>query len=115
MNILFVCTWNVQRSKTAEDVFKDLTKGIPGFSIKSAGTAAKPSMGGVQLTKVHMQWADKVFVMEEAHVRFIEDNFPAYAEKVINLDIADDYYRDDPDLVRQLNAKLKIFLKTITN
>ncbi|MEK6968583.1 MAG: protein tyrosine phosphatase [Nanoarchaeota archaeon] len=113
MFALFVCTWNVQRSKTAESVFKELVRGIPEVSVNSAGTEANVKLGGQQLTAEMLKQADLVFVMEEDHVFFIKKNFPNSTSKVINLDILNVYYRDDPYLVLQLKEKLMPFVKKL--
>jgi len=113
MNLLFVCTWNVQRSKTAERICKELCKGNKEIHISSAGIAAKPSMGGIQITKEMANKADKIFVMEPEHEIYIEKMSPESKSKIINLNINDIYYRDDPELVEMLTDKINEMLKKI--
>ena len=55
--ILFVCTANVDRSRTAEDLYRD----DPRYEVRSAGTAP---FATTPLTRDLLQWAERVFVME---------------------------------------------------
>lgn len=102
--LLFVCSANLQRSPTAEELFENNEK----FEAKSAGTdvfAVNP------LTNKTINWADVIFCMEGFHKDFILENFPEANEKeMINLDIPDIYYRNDPELIRILTRKLKRWL-----
>jgi len=98
--ILFVCSGNIHRSPTAADMFKDRK----GFEVKSAGT----SIGAHNPVSAELvEWADKIFVMEEEHRKFIVQQFPEDAFKITVLDIEDDYYRDDPRLRAVLKEKLE--------
>ena len=56
--ILFVCTANVDRSRTAEDLYAD----DPRYEVRSAGTAPFATL---PLTRDLLLWADRVFVMNE--------------------------------------------------
>ena len=104
MNLLFICSLNKQRSPTAEDLFKDSKK----HTVKSAGT----SLFAKKRVKVEeIEWADKIFVMEESHKKYIEKKFPYIREKeIIILDVPDVYYRDNPWLVAILREKLREYL-----
>ena len=82
MNILFVCTGNVDRSKTAEEMFKN----IKGVKVKSAGTSMVAS---VQLSKELIEWADRIFVIE----------------------IPDKYYFNQPELSILLRKRLQPYFK----
>jgi len=56
-----------------------------------------------------MQWADRVFVMcerEEQHRTLLKMRFPDVDRPVIDLDIADRWYRGDPELVRRMLKRL---------
>jgi hypothetical protein len=58
-------------------------------------------------------WADLVFVMsekEDGHLTFIESNFSLKDKLVCDLDISDNYDRDDPELVGLLRKKVEEFL-----
>ena len=75
--ILFVCTINKMRSRTAEDILKiDLN-----YEVKSAGISPKAT---TLLSKEIVEWADIIFVMEKSHRNFIHKKFPeAYKQKKI--------------------------------
>jgi len=98
--VLFVCSGNIHRSPTAANMFKD----CKGFEVKSAGT----SIGAQNPVSAELvEWADKIFVMEEEHRKLIVQQFPEAASKITVLDIEDNYYRDDPRLRAILKEKLE--------
>jgi len=97
--LLFICTLNLQRSPTAEKIFKDK------YDTKSAGVA---DTAKVPITYDLLEWADVVFVMEEGHRKFISEKFPNSKKKIINLDIHDSYYFMDEELVKVLKEKVNI-------
>ena len=98
MNILFVCSANIDRSRTAEAIF---TAKLPEHKFKSAGTnqdVCKES-STTMVTKEHIAWADHVFVMEQEHLDYLKSLAPGLNEEAITvLGIPDDY--------KYLNAKL---------
>lgn len=97
--ILFVCSGNIHRSPTAANMFKD----HKGFEVKSAGTSIGISNS---VSAEVVEWADKIFVMEEEHREIIVQQFPETASKITVLDIEDKYYKDDPRLKAILKEKL---------
>jgi len=103
MKLLFICNANLQRSPTAEEVFKGK------HETKSAGMnpAAR-----VVLTKAALEWADMVFVMEDWMRTEISNIFPReYMKKrIISLDIPDIYNYMQPELVALLKEKVKEYL-----
>jgi len=101
--LLFICTLNLQRSPTAEKIFKDK------YDTKSAGVA---DTAKVPLSSDLLEWADVVFVMEEGHRKFISEKFPNLymKKKIINLDINDRYYFMDEELVKNLKDKVKTLI-----
>ena len=58
------------------------------------------------LTQELIDWADVIIVMETHHAGYILSNFQTDRTKIKVLDIADVYYRDDPELIRQLEMKV---------
>lgn len=101
LHVLFVCSRNRLRSPTAEQVFSNRGD----LEVSSAGTnrdADNP------LTPELVEWADVIFVMEQAHRRKLQQGFRAVlkSKRIICLDIPDDYAFMDPDLVRLLEAKV---------
>lgn len=104
-HLLFVCISNLQRSPTAELLFKDSRK----YEAKSAGISP---LSELPLTFESINWADVIFVMEDEHKKYLEENFPeAKNKKIIILNIPDIYFRDDPELIKILKEKLKKWLE----
>jgi predicted protein tyrosine phosphatase len=102
--ILFVCSGNIDRSPTAEQLFKN----YKGLEVKSAGTDRKaPNPISADL----IQWADKIFAMEEKHKRQILRICPEASEKIIVLNIEDLYEKNDPQLITILKTKVTPHLK----
>jgi predicted protein tyrosine phosphatase len=56
-----------------------------------------------------LDWADVVFCMENKHAATIRHKFSLRVPVVV-LDIADDFVRDDPELVAILHQKLERYL-----
>tara|TARA_R110000737_G_scaffold352084_1_gene396660 strand:+ start:685 stop:1032 length:348 start_codon:yes stop_codon:yes gene_type:complete len=112
MNILFLCTANIQRSRTAEDHFRE---NYLGHTYKSAGLSEKycKQHGTTVCTTDLLDWADRVFVMEPMHIERIEDNAGKhYLDKVEHLEIEDIYQYMQSDLVEILDThKMLQFLK----
>lgn len=110
-NILFVCSANKQRSKTAEDYFSEHYNNI---NFQSAGTNVKlcKREGTNPLDGMMMQNAELVFVMENKHktdIRQITEN--QYSDKIIVLNIPDIYKYNDKELIKILCSKVKDYLK----
>jgi len=99
MNILFVCSRNKWRSRTAETIFKTNL----GHQVKSAGT--EPS-ARVKVTAKMIEWADVVFAMEKKHKQRLVQYFPeATSQKeIIVLGIPDEYQYMDEELVEILRS-----------
>jgi predicted protein tyrosine phosphatase len=106
-NILFICSQNRLRSPTAEQVFAD----YPGLEVSSAGTnhdAENP------LSVELVSWADLIVVMERQHRAKLQKRFRAglHGQRVICLDIPDNYTFMDPALVELLKARMARHLPT---
>lgn len=103
--VLFVCSQNLLRSPTAEQVFAN----YPGIECTSAGLA-KDTHNPV--TNELVEWADLIFVMEKVHRHKLSAKFGKLLKKqrVVCLDIPDDYEFMDPALVELLNEKVPPFL-----
>ncbi len=102
--VLFVCTQNRLRSPTAEQVFSNRA----GFEVASAGT--DPS-AAVPVSPELLEWADVIFVMERAHRNKLMKKFRVHlkSQRIICLDIPDEFEYMDPALVRLLEAKVGPF------
>jgi len=101
--ILFVCTANVDRSRTAEDLYKDDDR----YEVRSAGVAP---FATVPLTRDLLLWADRVFVMnedEDQHRTLIRVRFPDVNRPLVDLDVEDRWRRGDPELVSLLLRRLR--------
>lgn len=102
LKCLFVCTANVARSRTAEDMLK----GSAVYEVKSAGVHP---LAETRVTQSHIDWADKIFVMNERrdmHWTQLEQSFDMDDKDVIDLDIPDVFERGAPELVSLLETKL---------
>ncbi len=104
-NVLFVCSQNKLRSPTAEQVFA----GRPDIEVSSAGTnndADNP------LSAEQIEWADVIFVMEQAHRTKVQKKYRSALKnkRLICLGIPDDYEFMDPALIALLEEKVPQFL-----
>jgi len=104
--VLFVCTANLQRSPTAEKLFHGWKS---DWEAKSAGIM--PESGGTPLSQALIDWAEFVIVMEPIHSQYIRENFQCGSNKIKVLNIADRYFRDDPELIRELRRKVTPLLE----
>lgn len=99
--ILFICSQNRLRSPTAEQVFA----GYPGLEVASAGTnndAENPLTGEL------VAWADIIVVMEKEHRAKLQKRFRSSlrGQRIICLDIPDNFGFMDPELVQPLQARM---------
>ncbi len=104
MNVLFICNQNENRSKTAEEIFKDR------FNTKSAGLYnVKP------ITEKQISWADTVIVMEEAQRSEIAKRFPKQymLKRILSLDVPDVYHYNQPELIELLKLKIDDVLPSV--
>jgi predicted protein tyrosine phosphatase len=107
MRILFICSFNINRSRTAEDLFSDI------HDTKSAGFHCETEGSQKQVDRSMIKWADIVFVFEDEHIYEIKHRFPAeyLTKRVINLQIPDAYNYGNEELVRTLRQKVPQYLK----
>jgi predicted protein tyrosine phosphatase len=106
-NVLFICSQNRLRSPTAEAVFSETN----GFDVSSAGLNKDATQ---TVTPELVEWADYIFVMEKAHRNRLLKRFQKYinTQRVICLNIPDDYEYMDESLVRLLKSKLDVFFSS---
>ena len=101
VKVLFVCTGNVDRSKTAEELFKN----VESLEVRSAGTSiAAP----VRLSKELIEWADRIFVMEYKHQKAVLKLDSSAWQKVECLDIPDKFAYGESELKELLMKKLRL-------
>jgi predicted protein tyrosine phosphatase len=105
MNLLFICSRNRWRSRTAEDLFKRLY----GYDVRSAGTAESAR---IKVNQKLLIWADLIFVMEREHKKRLQEKFPSsiITKEVIVLNIPDEYQYMDNELVELLNDSVLTLL-----
>jgi len=102
-HLLFVCTANRHRSRTAEDLYRL----DPRYEVMSAGTDVDwgdPSERPV--TEELVAWADQIFVMAHYHREVLTARFPGCERKITVLDIPDVFLRGDPELIALLHKRL---------
>ncbi len=107
--ILFVCTMNLQRSKTAEEIYKDDKR----FITKSAGTDRNAHH---RINLEVLNWADFIIVMEKFHRNKIRKEFPdIYNNKrIICLYIEDEFDFMDEALIELLKFQFeKVYFENI--
>ena len=105
MNILFVCSKNKWRSRTAETIFKD----NHNHDFKSAGTE---NDARIKINEKLINWADLIFVMEKRHKERLQDKFDQLlnGKKLVILDIEDNYDYMDEELVETLRTSVTPYL-----
>jgi protein-tyrosine phosphatase len=105
MNILFVCSRNKWRSRTAEAIFKN----NHDHKFRSAGTEKDAR---IKINEKLIGWADIIFVMEKNHKQRLQDKFPELMteKQIIILDIEDKYQYMDEELILSLRASVSPFL-----
>ncbi len=104
-NILFICSRNEWRSRTAETVWgKD-----ERVHVRSAGTSKQAR---VRVAAAMLQWADLIFVMEDRHREQLIRRFGRHAldDKLVVLDIPDSYRYMDPELIAELRDAVGPYL-----
>ncbi len=70
-----------------------------------------PDPQGNPLTQELIDWADLIIVMEPIHSQYIRSHFRCSPDKIRVLNIADRYFRDDPELVSILQRKVPQLLE----
>ncbi|WP_395390793.1 phosphotyrosine protein phosphatase [Novosphingobium sp. BL-8A] len=98
---LFVCSQNKLRSPTAEQIFSQRGD----IEVASAGTnvdAIEPLTGEL------VAWSDVIVVMEKAHRTKVQRKFRRHlnGQRMVCLDIPDDYEFMNPELVRLLETRM---------
>jgi predicted protein tyrosine phosphatase len=98
MKILFICWGNLNRSPTAEEIFKDRHE---------TRSAALEPLSPRAVRKELLEWADIVIVMEDYMREELKKRFPSVKKRIEVLGIPDIYARMDPGLCRVLEGKVK--------
>ena len=106
--ILFVCSANKDRSKTADDYFSEK---YPTIQFDSAGTNLKicQKEGTNPMTEELADWADQIIVMEQKHANLINEHTNGnYAKKITILHIPDHYKYYQKELIALLEEKVQL-------
>ena len=105
MKILFVCSANIDRSPTAEEIYS----GRYDMEVKSAGVA---DYATTPITLELIQWADIILCMEKKHKQKITKMFPdTVTNKVIDfLDVPDLYDYMNENLIHMIREKTDLWL-----
>ncbi|MFK7776982.1 MAG: hypothetical protein QM501_02510 [Gimesia sp.] len=103
--VLFLCSKNKLRSPTAEAIFSD----VEGWEVYSAGISNDAE---VKVSAEDIVWADYIFVMEKTHKKKLSNKFgwAIRKQRVISLDIPDDYEYMDEKLIEILQLKVPRFV-----
>lgn len=102
MKILFVCSANTNRSPSFERYF---SKHFPKHEFRSAGTYyGYPYQVDAEI----LRWADKVYVMDLSHAKFIYDKYPTYYKKVETIGISDQYDPDSRELIELIQFWIRM-------
>lgn len=108
MNILFICTANRDRSRTAEIYFQNK---YPEHRFRSAGINKYLSErhGGVHLRMYMCDFADRIICMEEVHKQYIGSAIDKrLLEKVEVLNLGDTELFMSDQLIKNLVEKIKL-------
>lgn len=109
--ILFVCSANKDRSKTAEDYFSEKFQEL---EFASAGTNHKicHRLGTQPITQELLNWSEIIMVMEEKHRSFIKHSYYGVADKRIKvLSIPDRFKYFQNELIEILVNKVEPIFK----
>lgn len=108
MNVLFVCSRNEWRSRTAETIFKNDNQ----FQVRSAGTS---KTARIYINQGLINWADLIFVMEDHHKKRLKELFrkAIQQKEIIVLDIPDEYKYMDEELIKELQDTVYYYLNIL--
>lgn len=105
MKILFVCSRNKRRSRTAENIFKN----HKSFYAKSAGFSEKSP---VKINEQLVLWADLILLMEYEHSKRLRKLFNKLdLPKTEVLNIKDNYEFMDEKLITLLIDKVEVYIQ----
>ncbi|MBA3045606.1 MAG: hypothetical protein KKH41_04720 [Candidatus Thermoplasmatota archaeon] len=101
MNLLFICNYGQNRSRTGAEVFAG-----QGYQTRYAGiyNSNRPVTGEL------LAWTDKIFVFEQEQVNYIQTHWPDPEKRIFNLDISSRYCYGNPALGRLIREKAGAWL-----
>lgn len=108
MNIIFICTANRDRSRTAEIYFQNK---YPNDRFRSAGINKYLSErhGGIHVKKYMLDCADRIICAETVHAHYIVNQIDKkYLGKIEVLELGDTENFMSESLIKLLEEKFKI-------
>lgn len=108
-HILFVCSANKERSKTAEDYF---AQKHPDLEFRSVGTNKKicNQEGTFYLNEEDLAWADTIYAMEQKHKKeVLRFSKSVNSKKVKVLNIPDHFTYYQKELLEILDEKVGFY------
>lgn len=105
--VLFICTANECRSRTAEIYFQNK---YPEYRFRSAGINKYLSErhGGIHLKQYMIDVADRIICSEKVHYDYIKNNYSVYESKMEILNLGDTKTFMHKELIDMLEEKFKI-------
>ena len=109
LKVLFVCSANIDRSKTAEDFFSEQFDNI---DFRSAGThhSICHEKGTKPLKQVDIDDADLILVMENKHRDWIFSNLEVKGKRIEVLGVEDVYTYYSMKLIELLQTKCSAYI-----
>ena len=104
--VLFICSANKDRSRTAEDYFSEK---FTSYQFDSAGTNRKicNQLGTNFINQDQLACADVIYAMEQKHLQAIKTLFGnSYSNKIEVLNIKDVYRYGSAELKKILDTNL---------
>ncbi len=108
MKLLFICSFNSIRSRTAEVIYENYGPHIA----KSAGIMTNAR---IRINAGLIDWADIIFTMDSEQEAYIRTLFPATSSHrgIINLNISGEYYFNQPELINEIREKVDPYLESL--
>jgi predicted protein tyrosine phosphatase len=105
-----VCSAGLLRSATAAHVFSAEPY---NFNTRTVGVALEYALNPVN--EALLEWADNIFMMEDDHYHMLQelfgaDTFNEYKDKMVVLEVPDNYRYRDERLVKILKEKVEAAL-----
>jgi predicted protein tyrosine phosphatase len=103
--VLFLCHYNMTRSATAERLFCKRSD----LDVRSAGTSPDAL---ARVNALMLDWAEIIFIMDDAQRQSLQTMFPDHPalERLVCLDIPDQFTFFEPDLIRLLEERVPPYL-----
>ena len=98
--VLCVCSAGLLRSPTAAVV---LSQEPYNFNTRTAGLTKEYAL--VPVDSVMVEWADQIVCMEIDHTKALLREFPLAINKIVTLNIPDEFSYRDPELVRLIKER----------